>query len=299
MDDGVIVHRAEAMPGDRSVKRLLTPIGYGLASPADDPAFAPEGKILLHSCCAPCSGAMFEDFITKGLDVTVFFYNPNIHPKKEYEIRKEENKRFCQKNGVPFVDCDYDADAWFSRMKGLDFEPERGIRCTACFDLRMEVTALYAHQNGFATFTTTNAASRWKDLAQVNESGRRAAAQYRGLHFWAGNWQTDAMTTRKYEISASERFYKQEYCGCAYSLRDSNIWRQAQGIPPCKIGGEEAGLGGRYFADPVADAEEESQEVVDQFFSDAARQFDSERLQKCYADRRRTAESLGTDVNNW
>ena len=97
----------------------------------------------------------------KALDVTVFFYNPNIHPKREYEIRKDENKRYAASRGIPFVDCDYDAKAWFERVKGLEYEPERGARCTACFDMRMEVTAAYAAQHGFPVFTTTNATSRW------------------------------------------------------------------------------------------------------------------------------------------
>lgn len=255
-------------------------------------------KVLLHSCCAPCSGAMFEEMLSKGLDVTIFFYNPNIHPREEYEIRKNENIRYAVNHNVPFVDCDYDADAWLERMKGLEFEPERGVRCTECFDMRMEVTALYAHTHGFPAFTTTNATSRWKDVDQVNGSGIRAAARYEDVDFWVYNWQTDAMTQRKYEISTEERFYKQEYCGCSYSLRDSNLWRKTQGIPPVKIGGEVAGLGTRYFEDPKLDAEEESQEVVDQFFNDAARQFDNERL-KSQFEARRKCELHGDGLNNW
>ena len=123
------------------------------------------------------------------------------------------------------------------------------------------------------------------------------------------------MTARKYEISASERFYKQEYCGCSYSLRDSNIYRRENGIPPVKIGGEEAGQGARYFSDPVADAEEEKQEVVDAFFASATAPvaFGDERRQ-LYADRKKcqaldgvhaqTADAgkqtaLLTALNNW
>ena len=202
---------------------------------------------------------MIEEMAAKALDVTVFFYNPNIHPKREYEIRKDENKRYAASRGIPFVDCDYDAKAWFERVKGLEYEPERGARCTACFDMRMEVTAAYAAQHGFPVFTTTNATSRWKDVAQVNASGVRAAKRHGGsTAYWLYNWQTDAMTLRKYEVSAEQRFYKQEYCGCSYSLRDSNLWRKKEGIPLVKIGGETAGLGTRYFEDPATDAAEES-----------------------------------------
>ena len=117
-------------------------------------------------------------FIKRGLDVTVFFYNPNIHPIAEYEIRKNENKKFCEAHGVPFVDCDYDARAWFERTKGLEYEPERGARCTACFDMRMEVTAAYAAAHGFQTFTTTNAASRCRAVRNSRSltPGRSAMA---------------------------------------------------------------------------------------------------------------------------
>lgn len=193
-------------------------------------------------------------------EVVVFFYNPNIHPRKEYEIRKEENKIFCKQLGIEFVDCDYDPENWYSRMKGMEYDPERGKRCTECFDMRMERTALYAHENGFDAIATTNATSRWKDAKQVDGSGYRAAERYEGLVYWCQDWQTDEMTLRKYEISAKEHFYKQEYCGCSYSLRDSNDWRKANGIPKIEIGGEKAGLGDRYFSDPLVDAAEESQD---------------------------------------
>ena len=119
-------------------------------------------RVLLHSCCAPCSGAMVEEMCAsdKVDDVTVFFYNPNIHPRKEYEIRKEENKKFCEKLGIEFVDVDYDVENWYARMKGMEYDPERGHRCTECFDMRMERAALYAHEHGFDAIATTNATSR-------------------------------------------------------------------------------------------------------------------------------------------
>lgn len=228
-------------------------------------AVPPPGvtRVLLHSCCAPCSGAMVEEMMANEriATVTVFFYNPNIHPRQEYMIRKEENKKFCQKLGIDFVDCDYDVDTWYNRVKGMEWDAERGRRCTECFDMRMERTALYAHEHGYDCIATTNATSRWKDMEQVDESGFRAAERYDGsIHYWAySGWQSDEMTVRKYHISAKERFYKQEYCGCSYSLRDSNEWRKANGIGKIRIGGDTAGLGDRYFSDPVVDAEEESQ----------------------------------------
>ncbi|KAL7499741.1 hypothetical protein ACHAWT_010709 [Skeletonema menzelii] len=268
-------------------------------------------KVLLHSCCAPCSGAMVEEMCSSDkLDqVVVFFYNPNIHPRQEYEIRKEENKRFCEKLGIEFVDCDYDPENWYSRMKGMEFDPERGRRCTECFDMRMERCALYAHENGFDAIATTNATSRWKDAKQVDDSGYRAAARYEGLKYWCQNWQSDEMTLRKYEISANERFYKQEYCGCSYSLRDSNDWRKANMIPKIKIGGDTAGLGDRYFSDPLVDAAEESQDVVDEFFSQANEIAETagndimkrKEALKVYKDRRKTEKTDGVvnGLNNW
>lgn len=272
----------------------------------------PEGvkNVLLHSCCAPCSGAMVEEMCSSpAIDkVVVFFYNPNIHPRKEYEIRKEENKSFCKKLGIEFIDVDYDVEEWYKRMKGMEFDPERGRRCTECFDMRMERTALYAHEHGFHAIATTNATSRWKDAKQVDDSGARAAAKYDNLEYWTHDWQSDEMTIRKYQISANERFYKQEYCGCSYSLRDSNEWRKANGIPKIEIGGETAGLGERYFSNPLVDAQEESQEVVDEFFAQAneiaeAGNDHKERKKRLevYKSRRKNEADDGilNGLNNW
>ena len=109
-----------------------------------------DSKLLLHSCCAPCAGEVMEAVAASNIDTTVYFYNPNIHPIAEYELRKDENKRFCDKLGFNFIDADYDKDNWFERVKGLENEPERGKRCTECFDMRFERSALYAHENMFS-----------------------------------------------------------------------------------------------------------------------------------------------------
>ena len=137
-----------------------------------------ENKVLLHSCCAPCSGEVMEAMLASGIDYTIYFYNPNIHPKKEYEIRKDENKAFAEKFNIPFIDADYDMDNWFERAKGMEFEPERGIRCTMCFDMRFERTALYAYENGFSVITSSLWISRWKNMQQINDCGKRAAEKY-------------------------------------------------------------------------------------------------------------------------
>ncbi len=170
-----------------------------------------------------------------GIDFTIFFYNPNIHPLKEYEIRKNENKRFADKLGKEYVDGDYDVQDWFSRAKGMEFEPERGKRCTMCFDMRFERTALYAKENGFKLFTSSLGISRWKNMNQINECGLRAASHYDGVEYWTYNWRKHGGGARMYEIAKKEKFYKQEYCGCIYSLRDSNEWREKNGRPKIKI----------------------------------------------------------------
>ena len=190
-----------------------------------------ESSLLLHSCCAPCAGEIMEAVAASEIKTTVYFYNPNIHPIQEYELRKEENKRYCQKLGLDFIDADYDKDNWFKRIKGLENEPERGERCTKCFDMRFERSALYAHENNFFLFATTLGISRWKDLDQVNNSGLRAADRYSDLNFWDFNWRKAGGSPRMIEISKREEFYQQEYCGCVYSLRDTNKWRKENNRP--------------------------------------------------------------------
>ncbi|MBB6241587.1 epoxyqueuosine reductase QueH [Rhodanobacter sp. MP1X3] len=202
-------------------------------------------KLLMHSCCAPCSGEVMEAFLESGIDYTIFFYNPNIHPLKEYLLRKEENIRFVSNHGVPFVDADYDTDNWFARAKGMENEPERGIRCTMCFDMRFERTALYAHEHGFPVITSSLGISRWKNMAQITDSGVRAAAPYSGLVYWDYNWRKGGGSQRMIEISKREHFYQQEYCGCVYSLRDTNRHRRDQGRERIHMGvkfyGDESG----------------------------------------------------------
>jgi|TARA_B100001113_G_scaffold320065_1_gene289111 hypothetical protein len=195
-----------------------------------------ESKLLLHSCCAPCAGEIMEAVAASGIDTTIYFYNPNIHPKEEYEIRKDENIRFAEKLGFDFIDADYDKDNWFERIKGLENEPERGKRCTVCFDMRFERTALYAYENNFKIFATTLGISRWKDLEQINNSGLKAAKRYNSLGFWDFNWRKQGGSSRMLEISKKEKFYKQEYCGCVYSLRDTNKWRKSRGREIIKRG---------------------------------------------------------------
>ncbi len=203
-----------------------------------EPIIPPQGdrKVLLHSCCAPCAGEIMEAMQASGIELTIFFYNPNIHPRREYEIRKQENIRFAQKMNIPFVDADYDTDNWFKRIKGLEWSPERGERCTMCFDMRFERTALYASEHGFKVITSSLGLSRWKNMEQINGCGERAAARYSDMTYWTFNWRKHGGSQRMYEIAKREEFYQQEYCGCVYSLRDTNLHRVNRGDARIDIG---------------------------------------------------------------
>lgn len=195
-----------------------------------------EKKLLMHSCCAPCAGEIMEALAASEIDTTIFFYNPNIHPREEYELRKEENIRFSEKLGMPFIDADYDKDNWFERTEGQENAPERGERCTTCFDMRFEVTAQYAKDNGFNLISSTLGISRWKDMDQINNCGARAVNPFEGVAYWDFNWRKQGGSSRMLELSKRESFYQQEYCGCVYSLRDTNLWRVSRGRKKIKRG---------------------------------------------------------------
>ena len=115
--------------------------------------------VLLHSCCAPCSSAILEWLTQNGYAPTVFYFNPNIFPAQEYLTRKNECQQYCRKLGIPFVDGDYDHALWREAVKGLEHEPERGLRCRACFGVRMLATAKCAQRLDIESFTTTLAAA--------------------------------------------------------------------------------------------------------------------------------------------
>ena len=181
----------------------------------DVPGQAP--RILLHACCAPCSGAVIECMLENRLEPTVFYFNPNIHPPAEYERRKAENIRYVESLRLPFVDGDYDHDGWKEKMTGLEHEPERGRRCLICFKIRMQATAQYAAEHGFTVFTTTLTASRWKDPLQIAEAGHEAASLFPNLTFWAQNWRKGGLTERRNELVKLYGFYNQNWCGCEFS----------------------------------------------------------------------------------
>lgn len=176
-----------------------------------------DDKVLLHSCCAPCSSAIIECMVANGIHPTVYYYNPNIYPFEEYEIRKAEAKRFVTSQGLSFVDADYDYDGWKESVCGMENEPERGRRCLQCFKMRLLQTAHYASEHGFTVFTTTLASSRWKSLEQINEAGQWAAAQVDGGTFWEQNWRKGGLQERRNQLLREYGFYNQLYCGCEFS----------------------------------------------------------------------------------
>ena len=180
----------------------------------------PRGtRVLLHVCCAPCSAAILDGMLASGLKPTVFFYNPNIHPREEYDKRKAEIVAFAAKRSIPIIDADYDTDNWFARIKGLEQEPERGRRCLACFGFRLERTALYAHENGYPFIATSLTISRHKRQEQVHEAGFAAAFRYNDVTFWDYNWRQKGGVERGNALARDEGFYRQNYCGCVFSMR--------------------------------------------------------------------------------
>lgn len=180
-----------------------------------------EKNVLLHACCAPCSSAIIECLLQNDIRPTVFYYNPNIFPKEEYEIRKAESLRYVKSLNLDFVDADYNHSDWREQIRGLENEPERGRRCVKCFIIRMLETARYASENGFSLFTTTLASSRWKNLADIFDAGRYAAKQFPGVALWEQNWRKGGLSERRLEIISQYDFYNQQYCGCEFSFRKS------------------------------------------------------------------------------
>lgn len=176
-----------------------------------------EKELLLHVCCAPCSGGIIERLLESKIKPTIFFYNPNIYPEKEYILRKDSVMHFCQKKNVSLIDGDYDHDRWLKETKGFENEPEKGKRCDACFKIRLNKTANYASQNNFTVFATSLSISRWKDMEQVHRAGKEAIKNYPEITFWDFNWRKNGGEEKAREVTLRENFYKQKYCGCIYS----------------------------------------------------------------------------------
>ena len=195
-----------------------------------DHIIIPEGctRVLLHACCAPCSSAIVEWLMAHGVEPVIYYFNPNIYPLEEYEIRKNESKRHAESLGIQWIDADYDHDAWRHEICGMENEPERGKRCAICFYHRLLATARKAQELGIPYFATTLASSRWKNLEQINAAGEKAAevvnsARPDAIRFWAQNWRKDGLQDRRNELLKEYAFYNQTYCGCEYSFRSEGM----------------------------------------------------------------------------
>lgn len=185
-----------------------------------------EGKVptlLLHSCCAPCSSYCIE-YLSQFFAITVFYYNPNIYPDEEYFHRVKEQQRFISefptKHPVSFIEGDFEKDRFYSEVaKGLEKEPERGVRCTKCFELRLGETAKRAAAEGMDYFATTLTISPMKDVELLNTIGAVMGERY-GVAYLATEFRKKNGYLRSTQISKEYDMYRQDYCGCVYSFQE-------------------------------------------------------------------------------
>ena len=176
-------------------------------------------EVLLHACCAPCSSAIVEWLLAHDVRPVIYYFNPNIWPREEYEIRKQESKRHAESLGLRWIDGDYDHLQWLCGVQGLEGEPERGRRCECCFRQRLIATAQEARRLGITWFATTLASSRWKSLEQIERAGHDAETAVEGTRFWAQNWRKGGLYERRNQLLREYGFYNQQYCGCEFSKR--------------------------------------------------------------------------------
>ena len=174
-------------------------------------------KILLHVCCAPCSPYV-ADLLSEDYEVTLFFYNPNIQPKPEYELRLEEIKRFAEENNLKLIIGDYDLDKWTDYIKGLETEPERGKRCDQCFRLRLEKSIKIAEKKAIPYLTTTLTVSPHKDANTINRIGKELSENSK-VDFLAENFKKNDGFKKTNLMGEKYNFYRQNYCGCIFSRR--------------------------------------------------------------------------------
>ncbi len=170
-------------------------------------------KILLLSCCAPCSCAVIKTMAENSADFAVVFYNPNIKPLQEYEKRRDENKRVCDLYHVPFIELEYDNARWCKLIKGLEDEPERGKRCSICFEMRLKRAMEYALDNGFTAVSSVLGVSRYKNLDQVNKAADLAskATNCPYIHI---EGRKGGMQELRAQLIKELNLYNQDYCGC-------------------------------------------------------------------------------------
>lgn len=175
-------------------------------------------KLLLHSCCAPCSSACLER-LKEHFQITVLYYNPNIEQEEEYEKRKSEQIRFLKETGwADFLDCDHDKSAYEEIAKGYESEPERGARCYRCYALRLDKTGQVAKENAFDYFATTLTLSPHKNAEWLNQIGEEVAGRY-GVSYLFSDFKKKGGYPRSIALSKEYNLYRQDFCGCKYSKR--------------------------------------------------------------------------------
>ena len=179
-------------------------------------------KLLLHSCCAPCSSYVIE-YLTNYFDITIFYYNPNISPYNEYLKRKEEQIRLIREinksNKLDITYCDYDNEVYERKIKGLEEEPERGKRCSVCFRLRLSETVKEAKRLNYDYFATTLTLSPYKDSKLINKIGLELEDEF-NVKYLVSDFKKKNGYKRSIELSKKYNLYRQNYCGCKYSKRD-------------------------------------------------------------------------------
>jgi len=182
-------------------------------------------KLLLHSCCGPCSTQVI-DVLRKYYDITIYYYNPNIHPENEYIRRINELKKFLTefkpKNKVKLVEEIYNPFEYFNEIKGLENLGEKSERCYKCYKLRMEKTIKYAEYNNFDYFTTTLSISPYKKSDWINEIGSILEKEYNVRYLYA-DFKKKNGYKRSLELSKEYGLYRQDYCGCIYSKQEREI----------------------------------------------------------------------------
>lgn len=177
-------------------------------------------RLLLHACCAPCSSSVLE-LLERHFEITVFYYNPNIWPGAEYARRLAELRRFLAASGragVSLIEDGYRPGEFYAAAAGLEAEPERGARCTACYRLRMEKAAAFAAAHGYGWFCTTLSLSPHKDAERINQIGQALAERY-GVRHLPSEFKKRDGYKRSLELSAEYGLYRQDYCGCEFSAR--------------------------------------------------------------------------------
>lgn len=176
-------------------------------------------RLLLHTCCAPCSTHCVAELVGK-YDVVMYFYNPNVHPYGEYVKRLENAQKVGAEMGVDVEEGEYDADGWLEQISGFEEEPEGGKRCLICFSMRLQETARHAKEKGFDCFTTTLTISPHKDSAVVNRIGEDLAQRF-GVEWVHSDFKKKDGFRKSTEMSKEMGLYRQRYCGCFYSVKSS------------------------------------------------------------------------------